>query len=73
MGTKVHPIGFRLGITKDWTSRWFSDKESYADTAIEDVRIREFLKKKLEFAGLKSIEIERTENEIQIYLKVSNH
>ena len=44
MGQKVHPIGFRLGITKDWSSRWFADKKSYADLAVEDVKIRKFLK-----------------------------
>ncbi|MBN1162266.1 30S ribosomal protein S3 [Patescibacteria group bacterium] len=71
MGTKVHPIGFRLGITKDWSSRWFAGKSNYADLALEDVKIREFLDKKLEYAGLKSVDIERTENEIQILLKVS--
>jgi small subunit ribosomal protein S3 len=71
MGTKVHPIGYRLGITKDWTSRWFADKDSYGDLANEDHKIRKFLRDKLSTAGLKVIEIERTENEIQILLKVS--
>jgi small subunit ribosomal protein S3 len=71
MGQKINPIGYRLGITKDWSSRWYANKSSYADLALEDIKIRKFLKEKLDQAGLKVIEIERTENEISIILKVS--
>lgn len=71
MGHKINPIGFRIGITKDWTSRWFADKKSYAANLLEDAKIREFLKVKFEQAGLKSIEIERSVNEINIVVKVS--
>lgn len=71
MGHKIHPIGFRIGITKDWTSRWFGDKKSYAGLLFEDTKIRDFLKKKFEMAGLKSIEIERSVNELNITVKVS--
>lgn len=71
MGQKINPIGYRLGITKDWSSRWYANKTNYADLVLEDIKIRKFLKEKLDQAGLKVIEIERTENEISIVLKVS--
>ncbi len=71
MGQKINPVGFRLGISKDWNSRWFADKNSYGDYIAEDKKIREVLYNKLSQAGLKVIEIERTVNEISILLKVS--
>jgi len=58
LGQKVHPIGFRLGFIKTWNSRWYADKD-YPNLLIEDLRIREFLKKKLYHAGVSRIEIER--------------
>ncbi len=58
MGQKVHPIGFRLGINKDWPSRWFAEKD-YADLLHEDISIRRYLKERLYNAGISSIEIER--------------
>lgn len=71
MGQKVHPLGYRLGITKDWKSRWYANKATYPDLVIEDVMIRRYLETKLTTAGLKVIEIERTENEVSILIKVS--
>jgi small subunit ribosomal protein S3 len=71
MGQKINPIGYRLGISKDWISKWYASKANYADLALEDIKIRKFLREKLEQAGLKVIEIERTENEVSIILKVS--
>ena len=71
MGQKINPIGFRMGISKDWISRWFAGKDQYADLALEDIQIRKVLKERLSAAGLKQIDIERTENELKIYLKVS--
>jgi small subunit ribosomal protein S3 len=71
MGQKIHPFGFRLGITKDWKSRWFADKRSYAKHVFEDRAIRQLLKKKLEMAGVRSVDIERSVNEIKIFVKVS--
>ncbi|RPJ00257.1 MAG: 30S ribosomal protein S3, partial [Deltaproteobacteria bacterium] len=58
MGQKVHPIGFRLGFIKSWDSRWYAEKD-YPQLLIEDIRIREYLKKKLYHAGVSKIEIER--------------
>jgi small subunit ribosomal protein S3 len=71
MGSKVNPYGYRLGITQDWHSRWFVGKKQYADLIFEDKKIREFLEKRLNTAGLKEIDIERTENEVHIFLRVS--
>lgn len=58
MGQKVHPIGFRLGFIKTWDSRWFAGKD-YPQLLIEDIQIRNYLKKKLYHAGVSKIEIER--------------
>lgn len=65
MGQKVNPIGFRLGITRSWNSRWFAGKD-YARFIIDDHKIRNFLKKKLYHAGISNIEIERWGNRIRL-------
>ncbi len=59
MGQKVHPIGIRLGIVKDWTSTWYADSKHYADYLNDDLRVRAFLKKKLSQASVSRIQIER--------------
>ena len=59
MCQKIHPTGFRIGISKDWQSRWFADKKDYANLALEDLKIRKFLKEKFDAAGLKSINIDQ--------------
>lgn len=71
MGQKIHPFGFRLGITKDWRSRWTADKKDFPRLVYEDFRIRQLLRERLDIAGLKTIEIERSVNEIKITVKVS--
>lgn len=71
MGQKINPTGFRIGISKDWASKWYAGKSTYPDLVLEDIKIRNFLKQRLEMAGLKSVEIERTENDMSITLKVS--
>ena len=71
MGQKINPIGYRLGISRDWQSRWYAPSSSYADVAHEDIKIRKYLRKKLDMAGLKEIDIERTENDISITVRVS--
>ncbi|MFH1727879.1 MAG: 30S ribosomal protein S3 [Pseudomonadota bacterium] len=58
MGQKVHPKGFRLGIYQDWNSRWIADKE-YAQLLHEDIKLRKYFGKALDFAGISKIEIER--------------
>jgi small subunit ribosomal protein S3 len=65
MGQKVNPYGFRLGVTTDWKSRWFNDRE-YQDYLIEDWRIRHYLMGELERAAVSRIEIERTRDRLRI-------
>ena len=65
MGQKVHPKGFRLNITENWDSRWFARRE-YSDLLHEDVKIRNFLKKRLYHAGVSKIDIERAANKAKI-------
>ncbi|MBN8479964.1 MAG: 30S ribosomal protein S3 [Xanthomonadales bacterium] len=59
MGHKVNPTGFRLGISKDWNSKWFANKRDFAGYLIADLKVRELLKKKLAQAGISKIQIER--------------
>ncbi len=72
MGQKVHPTGFRIGITEDWRSRWYAPKAAYAEFLIEDRKIRDFVDKQLNqtppYAGCAGIEIERTRNEVKVVL-----
>ncbi len=59
MGQKVHPTGIRLGIVKDWTSKWYADSKEFPDYVHMDYRVREFIKKKLKDASVSRISIER--------------
>lgn len=70
MGQKVHPIAFRLGINKNWDSRWFAGKD-YSKFVLEDYNIRQFLKKRVYQAGVSKIEIERAANKVRIRMFVS--
>lgn len=65
MGQKIHPHGLRLGITSDWKSHWYADK-NYADYVAEDIKIREFLSKGLERAGISDVVIERTRDRVRV-------
>jgi small subunit ribosomal protein S3 len=65
MGQKVNPYGFRLGVTTDWKSRWFSDRE-YQDYVIEDWKIRDYLMSQLERAAVSRVEVERTRDRLRI-------
>jgi len=65
MGQKVHPTGFRLGISTDWKSRWYADK-LYSDYIAEDVKIRKMMSKGLERAGVSKVDIERTRDRVRI-------
>ncbi len=71
MGNKVSSTGFRVGITKDWKSKWFYPKASFGDYVIEDEKIRRFLRKKLRTAGVEDILIERNINDLKVTLKVA--
>lgn len=66
MGQKVNPHGLRVGVIKDWNSRWFATKKDFSDNLIEDYKIREFLKKELYQAGISKIDIERAVNKVKV-------
>ena len=66
MGQKVHPTGVRVGIIKDWNSKWYADSKNFADYLVEDQKIRKYLKKKLYAAGISEIQIERTAKFVKI-------
>ncbi|CUN12810.1 30S ribosomal protein S3 [Blautia hydrogenotrophica] len=67
MGQKVNPHGLRVGVIKEWDSRWYADKD-FADCLVEDYNIRKFLKKKLYTAGVSKIEIERASDRVKIII-----
>ena len=66
MGQKVHPHGLRVGVIKDWDSKWYADKKNFGDNLVEDYKIRKYLKKSLFSAGIAKIEIERNDNKVKI-------
>ncbi len=68
MGQKVRPTGFRVGVYDGWRSRWYASKAEFKELLVEDVRIREFIKKKYGFSGIPKIEIERTRDEVTVLL-----
>ena len=67
MGQKVNPHGLRVGVIKDWDSKWYAEKE-FADYLVEDNKIRTFLKKKLYSAGVSKIEIERASDRVKVVI-----
>ena len=66
MGQKVNPHGLRVGVIKDWDSRWYASDEEFSDYLVEDYNIRKYLKKKLASAGVSKIEIERASDRIRV-------
>ncbi|MCW6678841.1 30S ribosomal protein S3 [Anaerococcus sp. NML200574] len=66
MGQKVNPKGYRVGVIKDWDSKWFADKKDFSDLLVEDYKIREFIKKTAYDAGIADIEIERAVNNLKV-------
>jgi small subunit ribosomal protein S3 len=66
MGQKVHPIGIRLGIVKDWSSKWYADSKQYADYLNMDIKVRDHIKKALSHASVSKIQIERPANNARI-------
>ena len=71
MGQKVNPHGLRVGVIKNWDSRWFAKDAQFGDLLVEDYNIRKVLKKKLYDAGVAAIEIERTQKDVKIILQVA--
>jgi len=67
VGQKVHPIGFRLGVTKTWSSTWFADR-NYAELLHEDLELRNYIKRRLYHAGISRIDVERAGSKARIYI-----
>ena len=68
MGQKVRPTGFRVGIVEEWRSRWYASKREFGELLVEDFKIRNFVRKKYQFAGIPKIEIERTRDQVIVHL-----
>ena len=68
MGQKVNPHGLRVGVIKDWDSRWFTKDEEFGDTLVSDYKVREYLKKTLFLAGVPKIEIERDNLRVRVFI-----
>ena len=71
MGQKIHPYGYRVGISKEWKSRWLVDKRDFGNLVVEDHNIRSFLRERLSTASLESVHIERSLNEVTVIVKVA--
>ncbi len=71
MGQKIHPVGFRMGTSATWKSRWFAKGEKYKQNVLEDIKIRDLLMKKLRPASIQSVEIERAVNKLKVIIFVS--
>jgi small subunit ribosomal protein S3 len=68
MGQKIHPTGFRIGITEPWRSRWYAPKRTFGQLLVEDEKIRDFVKTNYGFAAISKVEIERTREEVKVIL-----
>ena len=71
MGQKVHPNGIRVGVIKDWSSKWYADSKDFGDNLVEDYKIRKFVKSKLFASGISKIEIERTAKRCEVVIHTS--
>ena len=71
MGQKVNPTGLRIGVIKDWESRWYAKKQDFGDTLVEDYELREYLLEKLAPAGVPKVEIERDAKRVRINIHVA--
>jgi small subunit ribosomal protein S3 len=71
MGNKINPVGFRLGINKDWDSRWYANKKDYKTLLAQDAKIRKMVEAELKHAGLASIVIERAAHQVNVSIKAA--
>ncbi|MFQ5492847.1 MAG: 30S ribosomal protein S3 [Candidatus Dojkabacteria bacterium] len=71
MGQKVNPHGFRLGVNKGWNSVWYAPKAQFADALLEDIKVREFIREKLQSAGVNTVRIKRSMNKVLIEVTVA--
>ena len=72
MGQKVSPIGQRIGINKDWESKWYAPKSDFSKYLMEDVKIREYIDKNLADKGIASVEIERNKKKCEVTIHLLN-
>lgn len=68
MGQKVHPISFRLGVIRNWNSRWYASKEEYADKLLQDAKIRKLIAKELSIAHVSHVDIERASSRVRVMI-----
>lgn len=68
MGQKVSPVGLRVGVNRDWSSRWYANKKDFAGLLHEDIKVRKFITNKLKGASVSKVEIERTKNRVNIFV-----
>jgi small subunit ribosomal protein S3 len=68
MGQKIRPTGFRVGVMEDWRSRWYANKQDFAELLVEDKKVRDFIKKRYRKSGISKVEIERTRDEVKVFL-----
>ena len=66
MGQKINPTGLRIGVIKDWESRWYSDKKDFGDTLVSDTKLRKYLLESLAPAGVPKVEIERDAKRVRV-------
>ena len=66
MGQKMHPHGLRVGVIRDWDSKWYANSKNFSDYLVEDRKIREYVKKKLYISGISKIEIERNTKTVKV-------
>ena len=71
MGQKTHPVGFRLIVNKNWDSTWFAEKNNFAESLEEDVKIRKYISYRLPNAGISKVEINRTSKKISITINTA--
>jgi len=71
MGNKLNPTGYRIGVSKDWSSHWFAGKKNFGDYVVQDAKVRNYLKTKLKKVGLEEVVIKRGAGTIEIIIKVA--
>lgn len=71
MGQKIHPVGFRLKVIRDWQSRWYAPKAEYANLLHEDLKIRKYIKEKFYHTGISRVEVERAAKRIRVHVYTS--
>ena len=71
MGQKVNPIGYRLGVNKDWQSKWYKNRNEFGKTLMSDIKIREYLEKNLKDAAVASVTIERKKNRCEVTINTA--